>query len=106
VPDAGGPVHPPGGTSPLPDAKIDTRSEEPDWGLSGGGKALPDAGIDRAQRPDVGALEGDVAGPDARIDAQDPSPGYAPTMDARADGIWTPQGEAPAMDAGGCRPKP
>lgn len=74
-----------------PDARVDQEVvREPDYQLSGGGTAQPDAGADRGPGgPEAGQLEGDVAGPDARVDEADaelnPTPGYAPVMDARID---------------------
>lgn len=78
------------GDKPGPDARLD----EPDYQLSGGGTAQPDAGADTGPwGPEAGQLEGDVAGPDARVDEADaelnPTPGYAPVMDARIDSDGT-----------------
>ena len=89
-------VSPDGGITPQPPPPIpppprptDGRVPEPDeWTLSGGARA-EDSRVEDWERskPDAKQLEGDVAGPDARID--DPSPGFAPTMDARIDDSGT-----------------
>jgi hypothetical protein len=85
-PDGGAP---PTDSQPPPD----TRGPDSDsWGIAGGARP-EDARIDtwNGKKPDAKQLEGDVAGPDARIDEIDagsdptPSPGFAPTMDARID---------------------
>jgi hypothetical protein len=83
-PDSGLPPAPPP-PNPPPPRPTDGRVPEPDeWTLSGGARA-EDSRVEDWQRnkPDAKQLEGDVAGPDARID--DPSPGFAPAMDARID---------------------
>jgi len=83
-PDGGIPPTPPPPIPPPP-RPTDGRVPEPDeWGMAGGARP-EEARVDARtpSKPDAKELEGDVAGPDARID--DPSPGWAPTMDARID---------------------